>query len=61
MEFMTWDKIIPGSVWVACDGSNTKVKVTEVNPREVQYRDSLGNRRDKDPFSFQCRYQQTKE
>ena len=58
MQFLTWDQIVVGSVWEACDGSGAQAKVVKVNPREVWYKDASDSLREKDPFSFQCRYYQ---
>lgn len=53
---LTWDDIIPGQIWKSCDGRSPDVVIVAVNEKEVWYRCSDSKIRDKDPFSFQCRY-----
>jgi len=45
----------PGQKWISCSGAMVEVLSIDDNDW-VQYRDGSGVVREKDVFSFQCRY-----
>lgn len=45
-----------GSHWAPADGSDREVEITNTRGEWVEYSDANGVIRDRDWFSFQCRY-----